>query len=82
IKKESSGNQHPLAGGQAKTKDVRARAPPTIVLRNDSRRADAGRRHAPETGTSDQTVSGSLELLTGRSLKWFRNQELIFRLKT
>jgi len=61
--------------------DDLARAPPTPGLLNGSQRADAGRRLAPESDTTDQTVYDSLELLTGTDLKWFRNQGLIFRLK-
>ena len=68
-------------GGQAETRDDRARAPPVPGLRDGSQRAGAGRRLAPESDTTDQTVYDSLELLTGTDLKWFRNQGLIFRLK-
>jgi hypothetical protein len=46
--------------------------------RDGSRCADAGRQPAPEFGTTDETVSDSLGLLTGTDLKWFRNQGLIF----
>jgi len=46
------------------------------------RRADARRRLAPESGTTDETVSDPLGLMTGTDLKWFRNQGLILSAKT